>query len=58
MFKNDNNVIGKLTNRTTVRIGWLFILQAIISTWYIKNGNKILMMIKYIHKEFVREYSP
>jgi hypothetical protein len=58
MFKNDNNVTGKLTNRTTVRMGWLFILQAIISTWYIKNGNKMLRMIKYIHKEFDCEYSP
>ena len=48
MFKNDNNVTGKLTNKTTVRMGWLLILQAIISTWYIKNGNKMLKIKKCI----------
>ena len=31
-FKTDNNIIGKLTNRTNDLTRWLFILQAIIST--------------------------
>ena len=31
MFKNDNNVTGKLTNKITDLTRWLFILQAIIS---------------------------